>query len=64
MNFDSQKGANSVGWQARELQGIVSRLFRRSRSDATGGSPDAQLSEQERHLAVEREAERREHEEQ
>lgn len=58
MHIFDRKAENNVGWQARELQGIVSRLFRRSRADQDATSPEAQISEAEREAAVDREGAR------
>jgi len=52
----------NFGWQMRELQQIVRRRFRSSKEEPDITLPDADLSEEERDAAVEREAERREHE--
>ena len=53
----------NFGWQMRELQQIVRRRFNSSKEEPEILLPGADLSEDERHAAVEREAERREHEE-
>ena len=52
---------NEMGWRAL-MQQIVWRAVRRSRKDEGSHLAGVDLPEQERHAAVEREAERREHE--
>lgn len=52
---------NQIGWRARVEQ-FVWRALRRSRKDEGSRLTGVELPEQERHAAVEREAERREHE--
>ena len=52
---------NEMGWRAL-VQQFVWRALRRSRQDEGSRLAGVELPEPERHAAVEREAERREHE--
>lgn len=63
MQSGGRSALEQIGWQARELQQIVGRLFRIRGARGNSFAPDVDLPERERHAAVEREAERREHEE-